>query len=69
MHLDLKKAIASLLFAAAAAAQSSFEVASIKPNISGDGNDSVNTTDGSLTMRNVSLRMIIEDAYDLKRYT
>lgn len=31
--------------------------------------DSVNTNDGSLTMRNVSLRMIIEDAYDLKRYT
>ncbi len=65
----MKRVIASLVFAAAAAAQSSFEVASIKPNNSGDGNDSVNTTDGSLTMRNVSLRMIIEDAYDLKRYT
>jgi uncharacterized protein (TIGR03435 family) len=65
----MKRAVASLLFAAAAAAQSSFEVASIKPNLSGDGNDSVNTTNGSLTMRNVSLRMIVEDAYDLKRYT
>ena len=65
----MKTAIASLLFAAAAAAQSSFEVASIKPNLSGSDDDSVNTTAGSLTMRNVSLRMILEDAYDLKRYT
>jgi uncharacterized protein (TIGR03435 family) len=67
--LPMKEAIASLLFAATAAAQLSFDVASIKPNTSGDGNDSVNTTEGSVTMRNVSLRMIIEDAYDLKRYS
>ena len=64
----MKPAIASLLFAATAAAQVSFEVASIKPNTSGSGNDSVDTTGGSLFMRNVSLRMIIEDAYELKRY-
>ena len=65
----MKRAIASLIFAATAAAQTSFEVASIKPSLSGDGNDSFNTTDGSVTMRNVSLRMIIQDAYDLKRFT
>ena len=65
----MKAAIASLIFAIAAVAQSSFEVASIKPNISGGGDDSVHSTNGTLTMRNVSLRMIIEDAYDLKRYT
>jgi uncharacterized protein (TIGR03435 family) len=64
----MRTVIASLLFAATAAAQTSFEVASIKPNNSGDGSDSVNTTDGSVVMRNVPLRMIIEDAYDLKRY-
>jgi hypothetical protein len=65
----MKRAFASLLFAATAAAQLSFEVALIKPNNSGYGGDDVNTTNGSLTMRNVSLRMIVEDAYDLKRYT
>ena len=59
----------NLLWAAVAGGQTSFEVASIKPNLSGDGNETVNTTDGSLVMRNVSLRNIIEDAYDLKRYS
>lgn len=67
--LTMKKAIASLLFAAVAAALSSFEVAAIKLNISGDGSSHINTTDGSVFMRNVSLRSIIEQAYDLKRYT
>ena len=59
----------SILFAAIACAQPAFEVASIKPSISGDGNESTNTTNDSLTMRNVSLRHIIQDAYNLKRYT
>jgi len=65
----MKNVIVILLFAVLAAAQSSFEVVAIKPNTSLDGGSHTNTTNGSLTMRNVSLRMIIENAYDLKHFT
>ena len=64
-----KLVLVGLLFAATLSAQSSFEVASIKLNSSGDGGESVNTTSGTLTMRNVPLRSIIQDAYNLKRYS
>ena len=67
--MNMKNTIVSLLFAATATAQPSFEVASIKPNLSGSGDSHSNTNGGSLTMRNVSLRMIVEEAYHLKRHT
>jgi len=67
--LTMKRTLATLLFTATAAAQMSFEVASIKPNVSGSGDSKSDTNGGSLTMRNYSLRMIIEEAYDLKRRT
>ena len=65
----MKTLIVSILFTAIAPAQLSFEVASIKPSTSGDGNESTNTTNDSLTMRNVSLRNIIQEAYNLKRHS
>ncbi len=65
----MKTILPALLLAAIASAQPSFEVASIKPNNSGDGNESSNDHPGSLAMKNVSLRNIIEKAYDLKRYS
>jgi uncharacterized protein (TIGR03435 family) len=64
----MKQAIVSLLFAATAAAQPSFEVASIKPNISDDRNSSSRISATSLVMRNWSLREIVLKAYDLKDY-
>jgi uncharacterized protein (TIGR03435 family) len=48
--------------------QSAFEVASIKPNVSGSGHSSTNTSKGGVTMRNVSLKQCIEMAYDVKDY-
>src|SRR5260221_90014 len=45
-----------------------FEVASIKPNVSGSGHSSSHTSKGGVTMRNVSLKQCIEMAYDVKDY-
>ena len=62
-----------LIAAAAAFAHSQpavtpqFEVASIKPNHSGrQGFDGFNVDHGSLTVRNVSLKMLIETAYSMQ---
>src|SRR3954466_10821020 len=46
-----------------------FEVASVKPNPSGDYHSSSSTSPGGLTMRNVPLKQIIEMAYDVRDYT
>jgi uncharacterized protein (TIGR03435 family) len=64
----MKTALAGVLLAATAAAQS-FEVAAIKPNLSGDGGSHSSSRGGSLRMENVSLRSIIEEAYNVKDYT
>ena len=55
-------------FGQAAPASPAFEVASIRPNPSGDHHSSSHTSNGSVVMRNVSLKQIVEMAYDLKDY-
>src|ERR1700730_786254 len=45
-----------------------FEVASVKPNPSGDPHSSSHTNNGSVVMRNVSLKQLVETAYDVKDY-
>jgi uncharacterized protein (TIGR03435 family) len=45
-----------------------FEVASVKPNPSGDHHSSSHTNNGSVVMRNVSLKQVVEMAYDVKDY-
>jgi uncharacterized protein (TIGR03435 family) len=64
----MKYVIAGMFFATLAMAQPSFEVASIKPNNSGDGNSSYQTTGGSVRMRNVTPRALLELAYNVKEY-
>jgi uncharacterized protein (TIGR03435 family) len=50
------------------AAPPAFEVASVKPNPSGDHHSSSHTNNGSVVMRNVSLKQLVEMAYDVKDY-
>ncbi|MBV8843632.1 MAG: TIGR03435 family protein [Bryobacterales bacterium] len=47
----------------------SFEVASIKSNNSGSRNSSWNTNDGGVRAENISLKQMIELAYDVKDYS
>jgi len=47
----------------------SFEVASVKPNKSGSNDSSTNTTPGSITAQNVSLRQLIFRAYGVSGYS
>ena len=51
-----------------APAPPAFEVASVKPNPSGDHHSSSHTNNGSVIMQNVSLKQIVEMAYDVKDY-
>jgi uncharacterized protein (TIGR03435 family) len=46
-----------------------FEVASIKPNNSGDNGSSANTSDGEVIMRNNSLRQLIQNAFDVRSFS
>lgn len=55
--------------APAAPTAAAFEVASIKPNKSGTGNSSTHTSRGEIRFENVSLKRLIERAYDLKDYS
>ena len=64
----MRKAFASLLLAATAAAQPAFEVASVKANTSGDRSSSSRTGKNSLVLQNWSLQRIILKAYGLKGY-
>jgi uncharacterized protein (TIGR03435 family) len=61
-------AVASLLFTALATAQPTFEVASIKPNTSGDRSSFSRNAEDSLVLQNWPLREIILKAYNLKDY-
>jgi len=61
-------ATAGLVVLTSQAFGQAFEVASIKPNVSGDGHSSTHTSKGGATMRNVSLKQCIEMAYDVKDY-
>src|SRR5215470_16306950 len=71
--------VAAALFALAApfagaqapqapSAQPSFEVASIKPNNSGDGRVMLGNQPGRFTATNVTLRMLIRNAYQLQDF-
>jgi uncharacterized protein (TIGR03435 family) len=68
--------VASLAGGAALAAQTpqppadppAFEVASIKPNNSGDGRVFAQTQPGRMTMTNVTLRLLIRQAYQLQDF-
>jgi uncharacterized protein (TIGR03435 family) len=64
----MKISVASLLFAAMAIAQPSFEIASIKLNISGDRSSFTRRGEDSLALQNWPLRDIVLKAYDLKNY-
>jgi uncharacterized protein (TIGR03435 family) len=64
----MRNLIAAMFFIAIAVAQPSFEVASIKPNNSGDGNSTYQTTGGSIRMRNVTPRILLEMAYNVKEF-
>ena len=44
-----------------------FDVVSIKPNKSGSGNVSTNTSSDSFSATNVSVKMLLEDAYGIKQ--
>jgi uncharacterized protein (TIGR03435 family) len=67
-------ALASIAATAALAAQApqepaggwAFEVASIKPNNSGDGRVMMQTQPGRMTMTNVPLKLLIRQAYQLQ---
>jgi len=50
-------------------AAQSFEVASIKPNNSGSHSSRWNTNDGGVRAENISLKQMIELAYDVKDYS
>jgi uncharacterized protein (TIGR03435 family) len=57
------------LWLAAATFGQSFEVTSVKPNKSGSNDSSTNTTNGSITAENVSLRQLIFRAYGVSGYS
>lgn len=57
------------LFTAAAAQSLQFEVASIKPNNSGDNSTSTTTNDGEVIMRNNTLRQLIQNAFDVRSFS
>jgi uncharacterized protein (TIGR03435 family) len=65
----MKVSIASLLFAALATAQPSFETASIKLNVTGDRSSFTRRGADSLVLQNWPLRDIVLKAYDLKNYS
>jgi uncharacterized protein (TIGR03435 family) len=64
----MKTSLATLLFAALATAQPSFETASIKLNVSGDRSSFTRRGEDSLALQNWPLRDIVLKAYDLKNY-
>lgn len=67
----MARSILVLLWAACAAFSQSpaepvaFEVASVKPNLSGSGSSSYHTTHGEVRMQNLSLKRLIELAYGM----
>jgi uncharacterized protein (TIGR03435 family) len=60
--------VAGIALAASGFAQVSFEVASIRPDISGESDSSSQTQNGRFIGRNQNLRDLIEHAYDLMEW-
>ena len=56
-------------FGQPAAAPLAFEVASVKPNKSGERGSSTHYRDGEIVLRNVSLKQFIELVYEVKDYS
>src|SRR6185369_958359 len=74
MHRRFAILIGGILAITAALAQSpapspTFEVAAIKPNVTGNGNSGTTTNKGEILMENVSLKGIIQNAYDVRNYS
>ncbi len=62
-------AFAAMLGAPARAQQVEFEAASVKPNTSGDRHSGTSTNRGQTRMNNVSLRALIQTAFDVRDYS
>jgi len=62
-------ALAALHVEALPAQPAEFEVASVKPNTSGDGRSGTSTSKGQTRMENVTLRSCIERAFDVRDYS
>jgi uncharacterized protein (TIGR03435 family) len=60
--------VAGIALVASGSAQVSFEVASIRPNISGESGSSSQTQNGRFIGRNQNLRDLIEHAYDVMEW-
>ena len=61
--------LASCLCAQAAPAPLAFEVTAIKPNTSGERGTSEHTDNGMIVMTNVSLKQLIQRAYDVRDFS
>jgi uncharacterized protein (TIGR03435 family) len=57
------------LVAVAEAQTPQFEVASIKPNNSGDNGSATTTNDGEVIVRNNTLRQLIQNAFDVRSFS
>ncbi len=60
---------AFVVFGQSPEAAKTFEVASIKTNLSGSGNSSTHTDKGQIRMEDVTLKQCIETAFDVKDYS
>jgi uncharacterized protein (TIGR03435 family) len=49
--------------------RSNFEVASIKPNPSGEGGSGMTTNDGEVRVRNNTLQQLIQNAFDVRSFS
>jgi uncharacterized protein (TIGR03435 family) len=59
----------SRAFAQSTAPSPTFEVASVKPNSSGDNGSRTNSNKGEMTVTNATLKSIIQSAYDVRNYS
>jgi hypothetical protein len=68
MKLRLTFASVALLWTSLLPAQSTFEVASVKPNVSANGPADPQVSPGRFSWFNVTLRLLIQVAYDVRPY-
>src|SRR2546428_13529261 len=60
--------IAAMMFAPLLSAQRSFDVVSVKPNVSGNSPSDPRISPGRFFWANVTLRQLIQTAYDKRPY-